>query len=906
MRAIKRWQQDAELPVTGRIGVGDVAVLPGAVRVDAVTALRGDAAEAPLVTVTPTTKVITVLAKAAEAGTIRRGDQVTVTLPGDKTVDGTISAIGTTVTQDDDAGPTGEPTRAVTVTVDDDLAGIDAADVQVDLVGETRPDVLAVPVAALVALAEGGYGVQLVEAAGSSPSRPACSPAAGSRSPATGVTEGLTVGDAAMIELADVTQACLPRRGHRAGRGLASTSRAASWSRSSARPARASRPCCTSSARWTGRPPAPSHRRATTSPRSSDRQLSALRAAPDRVRLPAVPPRRGRAGAGQRRRRPALRRGRRAGSGAGAARDALRAGRARPPARPPAARAVRRRAAAGGDRPGGGRRARRCCSPTSRPATSTPPSGAGVLALLRELHAAGTTVVVITHDREIAAGLPRQVGCATARWSPTGRECSSRRCRDAGSGSRPRDVLRVGGRRPADPAAAGVPVRAGHRDRHRRDDRRGRHLRRPAGRQLDRELAALGTNLLTVAPGQTHLRRPVQLPDEAAAMIAPDRPGRRGRRRPGQRRTPRSTAPTAIPTAADRRHRGARRPARPARRPSARRSAAAPGSTRRPGGIPAVVLGARGRAGSGIGDVPGPARPQVLVGGRWFTVVGVLDPVPLAPELDTRRPGRLAGAAEPCSASTATRPPSTPASAETPVERGPRRCWPPPPTRSARRGQVSPAVRRARRQAGHRHGLHRRCCSAWARWPCWSAASGWPTRWSSRCWNGGAEIGLRRALGATRGQIRRPVPGRVAAAVRARRRRPGAARRWRSPSATPPTRAGRSVVPPWATAAGLGGDAGRRRLAGAVPGDPRGPAGPDRGARQRLTTAARGVTASIRTFTEKIYVRITRHSCPGLVNVPLVDSRDRRRRRRSDRASSRAPDMFVARRHGGGSVDHRR
>ncbi|HKT00513.1 MAG TPA: ABC transporter ATP-binding protein, partial [Rugosimonospora sp.] len=36
-------------------------------------------------------------------------------------------------------------------------------------------------------------------------------------------------------------------------------------------------------------------------------------------------------------------------------------------------------------------------------------SGAGVVALLRELHASGTTVVVITHDREIAAGLDRQV-----------------------------------------------------------------------------------------------------------------------------------------------------------------------------------------------------------------------------------------------------------------------------------------------------------------------------------------------------------------------------------------------------------------------------------------------------------------------------------------------------------------
>jgi putative ABC transport system ATP-binding protein len=36
-------------------------------------------------------------------------------------------------------------------------------------------------------------------------------------------------------------------------------------------------------------------------------------------------------------------------------------------------------------------------------------SGAGVMTLLRQLHAAGTTVMVITHDRDIAASLPRQV-----------------------------------------------------------------------------------------------------------------------------------------------------------------------------------------------------------------------------------------------------------------------------------------------------------------------------------------------------------------------------------------------------------------------------------------------------------------------------------------------------------------
>ncbi|HET6293664.1 MAG TPA: ABC transporter ATP-binding protein [Kribbella sp.] len=36
-------------------------------------------------------------------------------------------------------------------------------------------------------------------------------------------------------------------------------------------------------------------------------------------------------------------------------------------------------------------------------------SGAGVMQLFRDLHADGTTVVIITHDRDIAASLPRQV-----------------------------------------------------------------------------------------------------------------------------------------------------------------------------------------------------------------------------------------------------------------------------------------------------------------------------------------------------------------------------------------------------------------------------------------------------------------------------------------------------------------
>jgi putative ABC transport system ATP-binding protein len=42
-------------------------------------------------------------------------------------------------------------------------------------------------------------------------------------------------------------------------------------------------------------------------------------------------------------------------------------------------------------------------------------SGAGVVELLRKLNADGTTVAVITHDRELAASFPRQVGIQDGR-----------------------------------------------------------------------------------------------------------------------------------------------------------------------------------------------------------------------------------------------------------------------------------------------------------------------------------------------------------------------------------------------------------------------------------------------------------------------------------------------------------
>ncbi len=161
MAAIKRWQRDTGLPVLGSLAVGDVLVLPGSVRVEAVTAQPGDAAAGPLMSVTPTTKVITVAAEVTAAAGVQRGDPVTVVLPGDSSVTGEVTAIGTAAVTEEGAGPSDVPVRSIAVTVDDKaLDGLDSAKVRVDFAGESRRDVLAVPVGALVALREGGYAVQ--------------------------------------------------------------------------------------------------------------------------------------------------------------------------------------------------------------------------------------------------------------------------------------------------------------------------------------------------------------------------------------------------------------------------------------------------------------------------------------------------------------------------------------------------------------------------------------------------------------------------------------------------------------------------------------------------------------------------------------------------------------------------
>jgi putative ABC transport system permease protein len=148
---------------------------------------------------------------------------------------------------------------------------------------------------------------------------------------------------------------------------------------------------------------------------------------------------------------------------------------------------------------------------------------------------------------------------------------------------------------------------------------------------LDRQLAALGTNLLTVAPGNTLGGADATLPTESVAMIS--------RIRPVNQVAATGKVPAAKVYRSDRipavESGGIAVRAAYLNLPQAVGAHLADGTwlnaaTAR---YPAVVLGSAAARRLGIGAAG--ADMQVYLGGKWFTVIGVLDPVPLAPELDS-------------------------------------------------------------------------------------------------------------------------------------------------------------------------------------------------------------------------------------------------------------------------------
>jgi peptidoglycan hydrolase-like protein with peptidoglycan-binding domain len=176
-RSVRAWQRDNGLAGTGSVDTSQVVFWPSAVRVTGAKVRVGDRVGAgrQILAVTGTRRVVHVDLDAGDQGLAREGAAVTVELPGGVTVRGKITSVGTVARKKDTAGASaGASEQGPEATIDVDIAlaasattgRLDQAPVTVTLRNDRRENVLSVPIEALLALREGGYGVEVVGAGG--------------------------------------------------------------------------------------------------------------------------------------------------------------------------------------------------------------------------------------------------------------------------------------------------------------------------------------------------------------------------------------------------------------------------------------------------------------------------------------------------------------------------------------------------------------------------------------------------------------------------------------------------------------------------------------------------------------------------------------------------------------------
>ncbi|BCJ44833.1 peptidoglycan-binding protein [Actinoplanes ianthinogenes] len=163
--AVEEWQDDLGLDETGTVELGRVVFKPRAVRIASHTVEPGGAAQqgAELLQVSDTGRVATVQLDVDDQRLAKNGAKVEVTLPDGTVVPGRITDVETTVETADNPGEEDTTKVNVTITFDKTPAGLNQAAVTVLFVASQAKDVLTVPVNALLALAEGGYGLQVVD-----------------------------------------------------------------------------------------------------------------------------------------------------------------------------------------------------------------------------------------------------------------------------------------------------------------------------------------------------------------------------------------------------------------------------------------------------------------------------------------------------------------------------------------------------------------------------------------------------------------------------------------------------------------------------------------------------------------------------------------------------------------------
>ncbi|HEY3924393.1 MAG TPA: peptidoglycan-binding domain-containing protein [Acidothermaceae bacterium] len=170
--AVIKLQAHLGVTQTGVLTVDDVVFLPSAARITAVSATLGATAQAgaTIATATSTTRQVVVALDATEQASVKVGDPVTITLPDTSTTPGVVATVGTVATAPAGGaqGQNSTPTIEVDVTPTDPTAtgSLDQAPVLVAITTASVTDALVVPVAALLAVAGGGYAVEVVAADG--------------------------------------------------------------------------------------------------------------------------------------------------------------------------------------------------------------------------------------------------------------------------------------------------------------------------------------------------------------------------------------------------------------------------------------------------------------------------------------------------------------------------------------------------------------------------------------------------------------------------------------------------------------------------------------------------------------------------------------------------------------------
>jgi hypothetical protein len=160
--AIKKWQKSLGLDQTGTLATNEIIFASGAVRIASHSAAPGDTASGAILAVTSTIRSVRANLSSAQLALAKEGQQLDVQLPDGSTVKGDVTSVGTATTTTSGNGPNAQTTTSypMVIKVPDSVTAPDGSAVSISLISTKATGVLAVPVKALVALAEGGYGVE--------------------------------------------------------------------------------------------------------------------------------------------------------------------------------------------------------------------------------------------------------------------------------------------------------------------------------------------------------------------------------------------------------------------------------------------------------------------------------------------------------------------------------------------------------------------------------------------------------------------------------------------------------------------------------------------------------------------------------------------------------------------------